>query len=750
MKRLKNHIIISLIAQVATNIFFIITLLIGISSINQAMVRGVSFLEFVAITNGALIIISAFSITYKNFGNQLLKWGYSNAFRGLVLIVLSVIVFYFASLILFGFHFVIKKIWIIEGLLNVMSNSYFGALTFYFAMVSTLMFFISNLERRSGNVFRLMAQSMGNSMKPKLVDRGFMFIDLNDATSLAEQLSGKDYAKLLRDCFRMLNELVFVSSFEVYQYVGDEAVITWKAETKNADLRALQLFKDFKVYLEEQSSAFANAYHLQPKFKCAIHSGEVVQSEIGRDVKHLVYHGDVLNTTARLLSQCHENKTDIIISAAAVQNKELVEQHFILSPAVYNQLKGKQQKVYAYTSKPIKQHNSKDFFLNSKMTNSRNKLKMNPMKIKTLFASLLACCILLTSCGGDNDKEQESKNNPQTESSVQVIRKSDLSLYEVNPRMIQNFNVITGRVVPTNSTSLLAEVQGRIGSGAKPFKTGNSFKKGQVILRINATEFSYNVQSQKNAFLNILTGIMPDLKADYPDNYQNWLSYVNSYDVSKSLPPLPEPKSDSEKYFVTSNSVYNTYYQIKSQENRLGKYTIVAPFDGSLTDTRVDAGGLVSPGQPLGTFISRDNYEIETAVSFAVSKDLKEGDIVTFSATEDSDEYEAKVVRINDVVDAQTQNIPIFFSVDNPELKAGLYLQGKVMNRTYDNAVRLPKKTIYRDETVHILQNDVIVKKPVELLNTQLDSITVRGLESGDKVILNTFDNPVSGLKITQ
>lgn len=372
------------------------------------------------------------------------------------------------------------------------------------------------------------------------------------------------------------------------------------------------------------------------------------------------------------------------------------------------------------------------------------------MNLKKTLASLIGCCLLFASCGDSNEEETKPQNNPETESSVQVIRKKDLDIYEVYPLELKNYNSITGRVVPTNSTQLIAEVQGRIREGTKPFKSGNSFRKGQVILRVDATEFAYNLESQKNAFLNIITGIMPDLKADYPDNYEIWLTYVSNYNTDELLPPLPEPKSDSEKYFITSNSVYNTYYQIKSQENRLSKYILRAPFDGSLTSTLVDVGGLVSPGQPLGTFISYGNYEIETAVSFSLSKDLEIGQKIEFSAIEDDDPYTATLVRINDIVDPQTQNIPVFFTVNNSSLKAGLYLQGRVLDETYSDAVRLPKETMYRDETVLILRDSIIVKKTVELLNTQLDSIIVRGLDAGDRVILNRFDNPVSGLKINK
>lgn len=366
-------------ALFATNVFFITWILIDTAATETKIIDGLSFYHFLGITNGALIIISVFSITYKNLGDRILVWGYSNGIRAVLLVVLSVLIFVVACFLLFIVHFELQtNTDVLLGAFQSISNSYFLSLTVFFSFVSLMMFFISNLERRSGNVLRLMSQSMGNSLRPKLVERGFMFIDLNNATSLAETLTSKDYANLLRDCFLLLNELVDVSPFEIYQYVGDEAVITWEADTPNADLKALHLFSDFKAYLKENKNAFTKEYNTEPKFKCAIHCGEVVQSEIGKEIKHLVYHGDVLNTTSRLLSQCHHYNTDVIISKDTVSGLNIVTEKYHLSPMVCNNLKGKQNSIEAFvvTTKRTKgEENTSDtitFFLAPKVTVSHS------------------------------------------------------------------------------------------------------------------------------------------------------------------------------------------------------------------------------------------------------------------------------------------------------------------------------------------------------------------------------------------
>ena len=97
---------------------------------------------------------------------------------------------------------------------------------------------------------------------------------------------------------------------------------------------------------------------------------------------------------------------------------------------------------------------------------------------------------------------------------------------------------------------------------------------------------------------------------------------MQAYDSGEPLQPLPKTASEGEKYFITANQAFNTYYTIKSQEERLRKYVIRAPYAGMIISTQVDVGGLVSPGQMLGTIISHEQYELEAGVSLTVANEL--------------------------------------------------------------------------------------------------------------------------------
>ncbi len=367
------------------------------------------------------------------------------------------------------------------------------------------------------------------------------------------------------------------------------------------------------------------------------------------------------------------------------------------------------------------------------------------------FILLLLSALGIGSCGESEAPESATTEAPlptTADQSGYVIRKSDLQLQKVQNRNIQHADLISGRVIPAATTTLLAEVQGRPLRGSRPFKAGTIFRQGEVLLQLDSREFSLNLEAQKSAFLSILTGIMPDMKADYPDNFDRWSNYIAQYNFAAPLAPLPPTSSAPEKYFLSANQVYNTYYSIKANEERLRKYVITAPFDGMVTEARIDDGGLVSPGQALGTFISHTRYEVEAAVNLTVVDHLQLGDTILFHSPALPEKVAAIVVRINTVIDAETQNIPVFLTVLGSGVKSGIYLEGQVPQNTFDNATRIASELLLRDRNVLVLENNVIAKKAVQVLESNSDSLVVRGLNTDDLLVLNQFEVPVEGVII--
>ena len=173
----------------------------------------------------------------------------------------------------------------------------------------------------------------------------------------------------------------------------------------------------------------------------------------------------------------------------------------------------------------------------------------------------------------------------------------------------------SGNLVAARKIELYSEVQGILLESKKPFKAGQSFKKGDVLMKMDSREYYAGLLAQRSALYNLIATMMPDLKFDYPEAYGKWEDYLRSFDLNKNIAPLPEASDEKEKFFITGKQIVTSYYNIKNQEERLSKYTISAPFDGVLTESLANAGTLIRSGQKLGEFVSLKNFELEVAVN---------------------------------------------------------------------------------------------------------------------------------------
>ena len=153
----------------------------------------------------------------------------------------------------------------------------------------------------------------GKYIKPRIEDRIFIFLDINNATTIAEKLGHTKYFRLLRDFFAEITIPLLANGGEIYQYVGDEVVLSWKNTPLNKQ-RCFRFLRQSFFLLKRREPKFMKRYGVSPTFKAGIHSGEVTAGVIGIVKKDLVYSGDTLNTAARIRSKCHELEETFVVS----------------------------------------------------------------------------------------------------------------------------------------------------------------------------------------------------------------------------------------------------------------------------------------------------------------------------------------------------------------------------------------------------------------------------------------------------
>jgi len=142
-----------------------------------------------------------------------------------------------------------------------------------------------------------------------------MFLDLRSSTAIAERIGHKRFFELLRELFQDVTRPVIESRGEIYQYVGDEVVISWPVERGLEDGNCILCFFRIEQAVAARKAEYAQRFGVTPAFKAGVHVGEATVGEIGVVKKDIVYSGDVLNTTSRIQEECNRYGVDLIASS---------------------------------------------------------------------------------------------------------------------------------------------------------------------------------------------------------------------------------------------------------------------------------------------------------------------------------------------------------------------------------------------------------------------------------------------------
>ncbi|ACF45977.1 putative adenylate/guanylate cyclase [Prosthecochloris aestuarii DSM 271] len=197
--------------------------------------------------------------------------------------------------------------------LRIFFSGEFLVLLLYLPLVNFVINYVGLVVQRIGeknfwNAIR------GTYQIPHEEERVFMFLDLYASTALAERIGHRQYHDLLYDVFNEIAEPIALYAGEVYQYVGDSVVITWNIGDGTAQMNCIRCYFDIEERLRKAADRYRKQYGHVPVFKAGLHAGKVTAGEVGGEKREIVFHGDTVNTSARIQSECVELHEQILLS----------------------------------------------------------------------------------------------------------------------------------------------------------------------------------------------------------------------------------------------------------------------------------------------------------------------------------------------------------------------------------------------------------------------------------------------------
>ena len=158
----------------------------------------------------------------------------------------------------------------------------------------------------------------GRYHRPHSEERFFLFVDVVGSTPVAERLGPHAVHRYLDRVFRIASDPVDEHYGEVFQYVGDEMVVTWPLAEGRPEARPLACLFAIESALAAAAPEFEREFGTVPKIRAALHAGEVVTGEIGGSRRAIVFHGDVMNTTSRIENATRDLGRNFLVSEDAL------------------------------------------------------------------------------------------------------------------------------------------------------------------------------------------------------------------------------------------------------------------------------------------------------------------------------------------------------------------------------------------------------------------------------------------------
>jgi adenylate cyclase len=313
------------------------TLSIG-DTFHLARISRLTPILVVCVALGILYGISLGSADYYYDRKMVKKQSLGRILVFKTVISVSVLLLLFALL-----RFVLFDLYLSPQMVSSLSSKAWGyifyILVIYYFFMTLLINFINQVNKKYGPGV-LVPLLLGKYSVPQEEERIFMFMDLKSSTSIAEKLGHIKYSEFIRDSFMDINRGLLPYRAQVYQYVGDEIVVTWRVPDGLKDFSCIRFFFASEKHFLERADYYTKNYGFLPHFKAGLHMGKVTVVEIGDIKRDIAYHGDTLNTTARIQSVCNEYNKKFLISEYLL--KEIDVNHHLKTEALgMIQLRGK-------------------------------------------------------------------------------------------------------------------------------------------------------------------------------------------------------------------------------------------------------------------------------------------------------------------------------------------------------------------------------------------------------------------------
>ena len=357
-----------------------------------------------------------------------------------------------------------------------------------------------------------------------------------------------------------------------------------------------------------------------------------------------------------------------------------------------------------------------------------------------------AIAVLMLFSGPEAKKHEKKRHIPLVE-----IQQLEKKAYTIRVRS-------SGKVQASTQTKLVAEVAGSIVKVSPKFEDGGYFKKGDILLQIDDSDF-LNAVTVSQSELEQAKLKLKEEQARAKLAKKDW----SLLDTKKK----PSDLAARKPHIATAESaVKAAQAKLDQAKKNLERTYIRAPYAGQVLNRSVDVGQYVSPGTVLGEVYAKDVLEVHLPVSLRQYKQLaldespsKKPAKVEFYMVQGKkkSEWSGHVIRSSAALDSDTNQLSIIARLndnDAQNIKIGQFVRAKLYGQIYRDVYVVPRSSVRQNKEILIVKNlkdeeaEVSVN-PIEVILSEGDKSIIKGnIAEGSRLIITPMPLAKSGLKV--
>lgn len=364
---------------------------------------------------------------------------------------------------------------------------------------------------------------------------------------------------------------------------------------------------------------------------------------------------------------------------------------------------------------------------------------------KTLILSI---SFILAATGCSSSKAKQQPTQPET------VR--GLVIYTAENTRVPDFITAVGTVRAAETAQISAQTMGNVIS--VNVREGDAVTRGQILAAIDPLQAQAGLDRAQAA----LSAVQHEVAAAQTERSltESTLKRFETLYQRKSVSPqeYDEVKARYQGALARAEAAQAGEAQARAAVSQatttLGYTRLRAPFNGVITERKVDPGVLASPGIPLLAIDAIGRFRLEVTVDEANLRYVHIGESIPVTLDAYPDQRLAgRVTQIVPAADPNTRTFLVKIELpSNAVLRSGLFGRAS-FSRGERDSLAIPRTAVVDRgalKAVYVLDNGQVASlRYVTLSDTSTDHVEVlSGLDVNETIVLSPGDREIAGKRI--